>query len=147
MAQEVMMNTDTPLEVFYDGSCIVCAREMESYRRRVAEQRLVFVDISAAEFVATDYGLSQAEFMRELKVRDATGRFYSGVDAFVALWRTLPDGSFYRLLAELVPLPGVRFAAGLGYRLFARYRHLLPRRGGDCGSSSCGLGHDRHDRH
>ena len=36
-----------PLQVFYDGSCSVCATEMDLYRRKEHGGRLIFVDISS----------------------------------------------------------------------------------------------------
>lgn len=132
-----------PLEIFYDGSCLVCSTEMESYRRRNPRQRLIFTDISAEDFVAARYGRSQQQFMAELHVKDAQGRFFTGVDAFLALWEAFPPGSLYRLFGGVISLPGVHLAAKAGYFLFARYRHLLPKRTRDCDSKSCNLNHPR----
>lgn len=132
-----------PLEIFYDGSCVVCSSEMEVYRRRNPEQRLRFTDISSADFAAEEYGRSQQQFMAELHVRAADGRFFTGVDAFLVLWQAFPSGSLYRLLGGLVALPGVHLAARTGYRLFARYRHLLPKRVDDCAAGTCNLKHPR----
>lgn len=135
--------TDYPLEIFYDGSCIVCSSEMEIYRRRNPEQRLSFIDISSNDFDAEQYGPSQQQFMAELHVRDAKGQFYTGVDAFLALWKAFPTGSLYRLIGGLVSLPGIHLAARMGYMLFARNRHRLPKREDSCESGTCNLKHPR----
>jgi predicted DCC family thiol-disulfide oxidoreductase YuxK len=115
-----------PLTVFYDGACGVCSREISHYRS-IADERLQFVDIAAADFAAAAYGRSPAEFQARLHVRDGEGRFFTGVEAFRRLWEALPS-PFYPLLAGLVGLPGIHLAARAGYALFARFRHLLPAR-------------------
>ena len=131
------MGTAFPLEIFFDGSGLVCATEMESYRNSNPDNRFVFIDISAAEFDADAYGKSSAEFMAELHVRDANGVFYTGVDAFGMIWQAYPDGSFWRQVGALINLPGVNLLSRCGYRLFARYRHLLPKRAAPCASGTC----------
>ena len=118
------MNSRYPLTIFYDGACSVCSREMKHYRK-VADQRVRFVDIAAVDFNAEGYGRSSDDFQRELHVCDADGCFYTGVEAFRKLWQALPS-PFYPLLSLIVGLPGVNLAARTGYAIFARYRHLLP---------------------
>lgn len=135
--------TAYPLEIFYDGSCIVCSTEMDYYRRRNPQQRLSFTDISSADFDADQYDRTLQQFMAEMHVRDADGRYYVAVDAFLALWGTFPSGSLYRLFGTLVSLPGIHLVTKMGYVLFARYRHLLPKRTTDCESDTCNLNHPR----
>lgn len=118
------MQVRYPMKIFYDGACGVCSKEMAHYRK-VADQRIRFVDIAADDFNAEDYGRSSDDFQRELHACDADGCFYTGVEAFRKLWEALPS-PFYPLLSLTVGLPGVNFAARTGYAIFARYRHLLP---------------------
>jgi len=131
-----------PLTVFYDGSCSVCAAEMERYRAKNHGGKLAFVDISASRFDPGEYGKTLEEFMAQMHVLDGRGRFHRGVDAFAVIWRALP-GLGYRLLATVVGLPGIHLLATLGYRLFARYRGYLPRDKKGCADDSCSLGHRR----
>ena len=135
------MSTIFPLEIFYDGDCQVCSSEMGHYRERDLHQRLRFVDIREDSFRARDYGKTQAEFMARLYVRDASGSFFSGVDAFILIWQAWPAGSTYRLLASAAGLPGINLVARGGYALFARYRHLLPKKKTACEGGSCTLDH------
>lgn len=115
-----------PLTVFYDGSCPVCSREISYYRGLSRDGRLDFIDISAPSFDAAKWGLDQAALMKAMHVKDAAGSLYLGVDAFRALWLGLP-GLRYRRLSQLLGLPGLHLLAVLGYRVFARFRHLLSR--------------------
>lgn len=130
-----------PLEIFYDGSCIVCSTEMQSYRKRNPGNRLRFVDISSADFQPEDFGKSREEFMAKMHVRDADGSFFTGVDAFLLIWQAYPTGSIYRLFGALVGLPGINLLTRGGYSLFARFRYLLPKNTTDCDSGSCNLNH------
>lgn len=135
-----------PLQIFFDGSCRVCSAEMEIYRRKNLDDRLEFVDISDDHFRPDDYGKSLGDFMSELHVRDVRGNFATGIDAFIAIWQAFPSGSVWRLAAAIFGLPGIHLLGRGGYRIFARYRHLLPQRRQDCESGTCSLGHDKSDR-
>lgn len=121
------MQDSYPLTIFYDGSCRICEREMRAYRRSNPLKRLVFVNISNSCFDAAEYGVARQDFIARLHVCDAQGQFYTGVDAFLAIWRAYPDRSFYSLIGRVISFPPVLFFARIGYSLFARYRHLLPR--------------------
>lgn len=116
-----------PLNVFYDGSCPVCSREIAHYRGLDRHERLYFIDISSPSFDAGAWGLKRTGLMKEMHVQDACGRLYRGVDAFRALWLGLPRPLYHRL-SRLLGLPGLHLLAVLGYRVFARLRHLLPPR-------------------
>ena len=135
------MATSFPLQIFYDGNCVVCSTEMENYRKRNPENRLQFIDISVEDFDPEHYGKSQADFLAQLHVRDAAGDYYTGVDAFVTIWQAYPSGSLYRLFSAMIGLPGINLVSRFGYKVFARYRHLLPKRGQDCDSGTCSLNH------
>ena len=96
-----------PLQIFYDGSCLVCSTEMDNYRNNNPQNRLNFIDISNEDFTPDTYAKTQAEFMAQLHVRDAQGLFYTGVDAFIAIWQAYPSGSLCRLFGGLIGLPGI----------------------------------------
>jgi predicted DCC family thiol-disulfide oxidoreductase YuxK len=135
-----------PLQIFFDGSCRVCSAEMESYRRKNPDNRLEFIDISDDDFRSDTYGKSLGDFMAELHVRDAHGNFATGIDAFIAIWQAFPSGSAWRLAAVTLGLPGINSLSRSGYRVFARYRHMLPRRRQDCDTGICSLDHENTDR-
>jgi len=115
------------IKVFYDGGCRVCDSEISVYRQIRGDAGLEFIDISEPGFEAEKYGKSRDDFMQALHVQDEEGAFHVGVDAFRLLWKALP-GVHYQLLARLVELPGLHQLAEVGYDLFARNRHRLPRR-------------------
>lgn len=137
-----MAHAGNGLKVFYDGSCIVCSREMERYRRRDRGGALKLIDIAAPSFDPVAYGRDLDAFMAQLHVLDASGAFYVGVDAFARIWEVMPQRGFH-LLAALIGLPGINLMARGGYRLFARLRRVLPKSTADCRGDTCNIGHRR----
>jgi len=129
------------LKVFFDGSCRVCAREMEYYRQRDQLHALEFIDITDTRFAARQHGRSLEQFMARLHVQESDGAFRTGIDAFAAIWKRLP-GEHLGLLAAVVQLPGIHLLASLGYEGFARLRPWLPKQAGGCEDDSCGWGHN-----
>lgn len=129
-----------PLLIFYDGSCLVCAQEVDHYRLMDHAGLLKPVDISLPGFAAGRWGISQSDFMRELHVIDRGGTVYRGVDAFVAIWQAFPESVLLRLLTRLIRLPVVNPLARLGYRIFARFRRYLPKSAA-CNGGNCRIGH------
>ncbi len=126
---------EAPL-VVYNGSCPICSREIEAYRRlaRRSGIALAFLDASRAEPRLAGLELDPDRAARRLHLVEG-GRLLAGVDAFAALWARLPG---WRLLARFVRLPGVRSLALLVYEgilaplLHRWHRRRLSRRGAAC---------------
>jgi predicted DCC family thiol-disulfide oxidoreductase YuxK len=136
-----------PLKVFYDGSCPVCAAEMEVYRWKEHGGRLVFIDISGPGFDPGPYGITREAFMYEMHAIDRQGEVYRGVEAFRAIWQAFPASTLYGFLGALVILPGVDSLARLVYRGFARIRKYLPKSRAACKDGACRLGNSKEERH
>jgi predicted DCC family thiol-disulfide oxidoreductase YuxK len=128
-----------PVRVFYDGSCSVCAAEIEHYLRQDRDGRLVAVDISSPEFHAESFHISLDAFMHEMHVIDNAGNVYRGVEAFRAIWQAFPASPLYAALATMVSFPVINPVAHLLYKGFARIRPYLPKRRG-CDSGTCSIG-------
>jgi predicted DCC family thiol-disulfide oxidoreductase YuxK len=128
-----------PITVFYDGSCSVCAAEIEHYRRMDQAGRLLLIDISAPDFRPELYSIDRQAFMHELHVIDRKGEVYRGIDSFRAIWQAFPASTLYGLLGSIITLPVINPLARLCYRGFARIRRYLPKNSGNCTSSSCGI--------
>jgi predicted DCC family thiol-disulfide oxidoreductase YuxK len=121
-----------PLSVYYDGSCIVCSTEIEHYRRKDRDNRLVLVDISRPDFKPDPFNITLQSFMYELHVIDRNGTVYKGVEAFWAIWQAFPASTLYGMLGSIITLPVINPLARLGYRSFARIRRYLPKRAIEC---------------
>lgn len=129
-----------PLQVFYDGSCSVCATEVERYGRKDREGRLMLVDISAPGFDTAPFGISLAEFMYQMHAIDRSGRVFRGVEAFWAIWQAFPTSSLLGACGRVIMLPLVNPLARLCYRMFASIRGYLPKRRRECTNGSCRIG-------
>ncbi|NVN98645.1 MAG: DUF393 domain-containing protein [Geobacteraceae bacterium] len=127
-----------PLKVFYDGSCIVCATEIEHYLRIDHGERLMAIDISRPDFDPAPYLISLADFMHQLHVIDQDGQVFKGVDSFWAIWQAFPTSTVYGIMGRVIQLPVVNSLGRIGYWLFARVRPYLPKRA-QCGSGICSI--------
>lgn len=109
--------------VFHDGSCPLCAPEIDHYRRRDRRGALEFVDVSAPSERLPE-GVDRAALMARFHALTPDGRLRSGARAFVTVWAQLPG---WRFLARVAGLPGaLALLEGL-YRLFLPVRPLLAR--------------------
>lgn len=104
--------------MFYDGSCPLCLREVNLYRRLDRARRVVWLDISRPDASLGQYGLTRDRAMRELHVLGEDGVLYRGAAAFPPIW-ALP---YFRWLAPVFRLPGVLPALEFVYKPFARWR-------------------------
>ena len=123
---------DFDIEVFYDGACPLCLREIRMLQVRDSRSRIVFTDIAAEEFDARAIGRSQAELMRRIHGRLPDGRLIVGVEVFRRLYSAIG----FAPLVWLTRLPIVSQLLDLGYELFAKYRLRLT---GRCTEESCSL--------
>lgn len=117
-------------EVFWDGDCPLCRREIEFLRRRDREGKILFTDIAAADWDPKLVGLTQEELMAKIHGRLPDGTIIEGVEVFRQLYDAV---GFHRLVAAS-RWPMVRWLLDLGYQLFARNRLRLT---GRCEDGSC----------
>ncbi len=129
-----------PLRIFYDGSCSVCAREIEQYRSQDQKGRLICIDITAPGFEPQQYGIALQEFMYQLHAIDQRGTVYRGVESFWAIWQAFPASTIYGLLGTIIQLPVISSVARLCYKGFARVRPYLPKRKAGCQNGTCRTG-------
>lgn len=107
------------ITVFYDGKCGLCATEIHHYRKIAPVGIFDWQDITQSSDVLGNEGISFAEGLKYLHVKDAEGQFHIGVDAFIVIWQQLKR---WRVLAVIVALPIVRHIVGALYNLFAKWR-------------------------
>ena len=135
-----MTGPSFPLRIFYDGSCFVCATEIERYGRKDREGRLLLVDISAPDFNPAPFGVTLDAFMYQMHVIDAAGTVFRGVDAFWAIWQAFPASTLCGFLGRIVTFPPFVPLARFCYRCFARIRGYLPKRRRACSDGTCRVG-------
>lgn len=121
------------VEVFYDGGCPLCRREIAFYRRRDARARIVWTDVAASAGSGLPAGLTREAALARLHVRRADGRMVSGAAGFAAIWRALPG---FALAGRLIGQPPLLWLAEGGYRVFLRLRPLW-RKPRACARDAC----------
>ena len=124
-------------EVFYDGECPLCAREIRMLERLDRNHsRLVFTDIAAPIFSARTVDISFADLMAEIHGRKADGSLVKGVEVFRQLYSAVGFGP----LVAITRLWGLRHLLDFGYVRFARNRLKLT---GRCTPESCAIPADK----
>lgn len=126
------MTTDFDIEVFYDGACPLCMREIRMLQRLDRRQRIRFVDIAADGFDATATGLSWETLMGRIHGRLPDGTLVEGVEVFRRLYTAVGFGP----LVALTRLPGVKQLLDVAYSAFAKNRLRLT---GRCVDGACEL--------
>lgn len=122
---------DGPFEVFFDGDCPLCKREIEMIRRKDKHSLLKLTDIAAPDFASEKHSLDV--LMREIHGRYQDGRYVTGVDVFREIYDRIGFGTAVRATRW----PVIRQILDLGYRIFARIRFYFAMRRMDRTSDSC----------
>lgn len=123
---------DFDVEVFYDGACPLCTREIGMLRRRDHRARIRFTDIAADGFDAGTVGLTWQALMDRIHGRLPDGTLIEGVEVFRRLYAAVG----FRALVTLSRAPGVSQLLDLAYRLFAKNRLRLT---GRCLDDACAV--------
>ena len=123
---------DFDIEVFYDGACPFCTREMRMLRSRGRRRQLRFIDISDPVFDSGSVGLSWNTLMDRIHARLPDGTIVEGVEVYRRLYSAIGFGP----LVAMTRLPGLRQLLDLAYRVFAKNRFRLA---GRCMDGACGI--------
>lgn len=113
--------TNLVFEVFYDGECPLCRREIGLLQRRDGAQRIRFTDIADPAFDPAPLGVSWEALMKRIHGRLPNGDLVEGVEVFRQLYAAV---GFERLV-RASRLPGVKQLLDAGYALFAQNRLRL----------------------
>lgn len=114
------------VEVFFDGACPLCLREIQILRRLDRKNRILFTDIAADTFDATHYGKTWDDLMERIQGRLPDGTWIEGVEVFRRLYTAVGLGP----VMWITRLPGIRHLLDWGYHTFAKNRLRLT---GRCG--------------
>ena len=80
------VSNDWQVEVFYDGECPLCLREIKLLRRLDRKHRIRFTNIADPSFSPASYGMSMKDFMDEIQGRLPSGDWITGVEVFRRLY-------------------------------------------------------------
>lgn len=109
------------IEVYYDGGCPVCSREMQMLSKRDSGGRIRFLDISAEDFDSESVRIPVENLMSRIHARLPDGRVVEGVEVF----RRLYEAVGFRRIVALSRLRGISGLLDAAYRVFANNRHRL----------------------
>lgn len=124
--------SDWQVEVFFDGDCPLCLREIRFLRWMDRRDHIRFTDIAHPSFRPADYGKSMTEFMDEIQGRLPDGSWIVGVEVFRRVYAALR----FRVIVAITRLPGISHGLDFGYKLFSKNRLKLT---GRCKAESCEL--------
>lgn len=118
-------------EVFFDGDCPLCRREMNLVQRMDDQGRVRLTDIASPSF-APPAGLTREALMASIHGRRADGVIVQGVEVFREVYAAVGLGRWVAL-TRLAP---VAWALDVAYAWFARNRLRLT---GRCTDATCAL--------
>jgi len=122
------------VQVFFDGACPLCLREIALLNRLDHKERIWFTDIASADFEATAWGTSYDKLMDRIAARLPSGQWIDGVEVF----RRLYGAVGFSFLVPLTRLPLVRQVLDYAYEKFAKNRLRWT---GRCDGGTCALPH------
>lgn len=119
-------NQTADVQVFYDADCTFCTRTARVLRRLDRGRRLRLTPLSRADGMSD--APSQARLVESLHIRDRSGRWFSGGEAWLRIADVVPA---LRPLGLVGRLPLARPVVDIAYRLIAANRHRISRLMGD----------------
>jgi len=121
------------IEVFFDGACPLCRREIATLRRLDGGRgRIRFTDIAVPGFDPGPLGRTREELMARIHGRLPDGSLVTGVEVFRRLYAAVGFGP----LVAATRLPGISHALDAAYALFAKNRLRMT---GRCNAATCEL--------
>ena len=115
------------VEVFFDGDCPLCRREVGMMKRLDRRSNVRFTDIAGPDFRPAELGIDFETLMAEIHGRLPNGEWIRGVEVFRRIYSALGFG----WLVSITRWPLVSKLLDKAYVLFARNRLRLTGRCGD----------------
>lgn len=112
------MIPDFDIEVFFDGNCPICRREIAFLRRLDRRNRIRFTDIAPLDPAATVDDIPWTDLMAEIHGRLPDGRWIKGVEVFRQLYSAVGLGPLMRVTRWI----GIEQVLDTAYAAFARRR-------------------------
>lgn len=105
------------VQVWYDGGCPLCRREIAIMRRLDRRDAIEFIDVDRG---SGDCPISRADLLARFHAREH-GQILSGAAAFAAMWRAIP------ILRPLGLVARNRVALAGLEKLYALFLKVRPR--------------------
>lgn len=131
------MTSTSRVEVFYDGKCPLCMREIRMLMRMDRGGRIQFTNIAAPGFDPAAVGKTMSELMARIQGRAPDGTWIEGVEVFRQLYAAVG----FRRLVAISRWPVISQLLALGYTVFAKNRLRLTGRSREvaCADGACAI--------
>jgi len=127
-----MQSESKIIEVFYDGDCPLCRREINFLRRRDRQSRIDFTDLQKLDFNSPEVEKTYAELMDKMHGRLPDGTWITGVEVF----RRMYDAIGWKWAVTVTRWPVVRPLLDWMYVQFASRRLMFSGRS-RCSDETC----------
>jgi predicted DCC family thiol-disulfide oxidoreductase YuxK len=107
--------------VFYDGSCPLCTREIKFYSKFDDNTNICWIDISD-ENIPVPNGFERSTLLSKFHVQDKSGVWHDGSSGFFAVWNELNG---FKWLGSLGKYKIVIFISDILYKIFLYVRPLI----------------------
>jgi len=107
------------LEVFFDGECPVCSREIAFYRRCRGSSNIKWIDLRKHPENDIVPGLSRSMALERFTVITSDGSLLSGSQAFIEVWRHL---SLFWLLGKVFSIYPLNLLLEIIYKFYLKIR-------------------------
>ena len=107
------------IQVFYDGKCGLCSKEINYYKKISPQNIFKWNDIANNPDHLKVIKVSQYDALMYLHALDRNKNLKIGVDAFILIWDEL---KLWNLLSFFVKLPIIYQITKSLYNMFASYR-------------------------
>jgi len=122
------MNYD--IEVFYDGDCPLCIREINMLRWLDKKNKIKFTDIAGPDFMEQRGTVAWQTLMDRIHGKLPDGTMIEGVEVFRRLYTAVGFG----WIVAVTRWPGISHLLDWGYKVFAKNRLKWT---GRCEDGSC----------
>ena len=107
------------IEVYYDGICGHCSKEIEYYKTIAPPDTFKWIDVATNPNAMIDHNVTQSEALLYLHVVNDKNELFIGSEAFALIWKNLPR---WRILGHVIELPFVKVVVQKLYMLFAKQK-------------------------
>ena len=107
------------INVFYDGKCGLCSKEIKYYQSVADDKLFKWFDIANKPEHLISINIPQKDALLYLHASDENNKLFVGVDAFLLIWKNI---KYWKLLYFFVSIPVIKQLAILLYKKFAKYR-------------------------
>lgn len=109
--------------IFYDANCQICSHEISLIMQRDINGNLIAAPLDEYLEALAQLNVSREAAMTLLHIADDNGELYIGMDAI----RLMYHECGWHWQAKVLSWPIIRPLSEVGYRLFAKYRYLMPK--------------------